>query len=162
MSPPAAGVDTSKLTFYENFLLGGAAAVTSKTAAAPLERTKLLIQNQGELLKSGRLDKPYKGIVECMGRTFKNEGNAFDILNTRNKTAEMVNFAPHSSRWRFQLLSSCAKLLNSNLLSKTLFVYNQVSLIREIVIKLMCNLMLVEKENCFCNSFSSLEVIKPV
>jgi len=74
MSPPAAGIDTSKLSFYENFLLGGAAAVTSKTAAAPLERTKLLIQNQGELLKSGRLDRPYKGIIECMGRTFKNEG----------------------------------------------------------------------------------------
>lgn len=73
MSPPAA-LDTSKLTFYENFLLGGAAAVTSKTAAAPLERTKLLIQNQGELLKTGRLDKPYKGIIECMARTFKNEG----------------------------------------------------------------------------------------
>lgn len=71
---PTKPVDTSKLTFYETFLLGGAAAVTSKTAAAPLERTKLLIQNQGELLKSGRLDRPYKGILECMARTFKNEG----------------------------------------------------------------------------------------
>lgn len=73
MSPPA--VDTSKLSFYENFLLGGAAAVTSKTAAAPLERTKLLIQNQGELLKTGRLDTPYRGIIDCMSRTFRNEGN---------------------------------------------------------------------------------------
>ena len=78
MSPPAA-LDTSKLSFYENFLLGGAAAVTSKTAAAPLERTKLLIQNQGELLKSGRLDRPYNGIIECMGRTFKNEGKIKEL-----------------------------------------------------------------------------------
>lgn len=46
----------------------------SKTAAAPIERVKLLVQNQAEMLKSGALDKPYNGIGECFGRTIKNEG----------------------------------------------------------------------------------------
>jgi len=58
----------------ENFLLSGAAAAVSKTAAAPIERVKLLVQNQDEMLKTGRLDKPYKGVIDCTTRTFRNEG----------------------------------------------------------------------------------------
>ena len=42
MSPP----QPHKLSFTENLILGGIAAVLSKTAAAPLERIKLLVQNQ--------------------------------------------------------------------------------------------------------------------
>lgn len=63
-----------KLSFAENFALSGAAAVISKTAAAPIERIKLLVQNQDEMIKAGRLDKPYKGVVDCTMRTFQNEG----------------------------------------------------------------------------------------
>ena len=63
-----------KLGFAENFGLSGAAAVISKTAAAPIERVKLLVQNQDEMLKSGRLDKPYNGVIDCTMRTFRNEG----------------------------------------------------------------------------------------
>jgi len=62
------------LSFSENFLLSGAAAIISKTAAAPIERVKLLVQNQGEMLKTGRLDKPYNGVIDCTMRTFRNEG----------------------------------------------------------------------------------------
>jgi len=62
------------LGFTENFILSGAAAIISKTAAAPIERVKLLVQNQGEMLKTGRLDKPYNGIIDCTARTFRNEG----------------------------------------------------------------------------------------
>ena len=40
-----------KLSFAENFALSGCAAVISKTAAAPIERIKLLIQNQDEMIK---------------------------------------------------------------------------------------------------------------
>ena len=68
------GPKTKKLGFLENFALSGAAAVISKTAAAPIERVKLLVQNQDEMIKAGRLDKPYKGVVDCTVRTFKTEG----------------------------------------------------------------------------------------
>merc|ERR1711929_36490 len=63
-----------KLGFAENFLLSGVAAGVSKTAAAPIERVKLLVQNQDEMIKQGRLDKPYKGVVDCCQRVLKTEG----------------------------------------------------------------------------------------
>ena len=45
-----------------------------QTAAAPIERVKLLVQNQDEMIKQGRLDRPYKGVIDCTARTFANEG----------------------------------------------------------------------------------------
>ena len=68
---------SKKLGFAENFALSGAAAVISKTAAAPIERVKLLVQNQDEMIKAGRLDKPYKGVIDCTTRTFQNEGKCY-------------------------------------------------------------------------------------
>merc|ERR1711875_186566 len=65
---------SKQLGFAENFALSGAAAIISKTAAAPIERVKLLVQNQDEMLKSGRLDKPYSGVIDCTMRTLKTEG----------------------------------------------------------------------------------------
>jgi len=62
------------LSFAENFLLSGIAAGISKTAAAPIERIKLLVQNQDEMIKQGRLDKPYTGVIDCTTRTLKTEG----------------------------------------------------------------------------------------
>ena len=63
-----------KLGFAENFMLSGVAAAVSKTAAAPIERVKLLVQNQGEMLKQGTLTEPYKGVLDCTAKTMKNEG----------------------------------------------------------------------------------------
>ena len=63
-----------KLGFAESFMLSGVAAGVSKTAAAPIERVKLLIQNQDEMIKQGRLDKPYSGVVDCTTRVLKTEG----------------------------------------------------------------------------------------
>jgi len=68
------GDQGKKLGFLENFALSGAAAVISKTAAAPIERVKLLVQNQDEMIKAGRLKEPYKGVVDCTLRTYKTEG----------------------------------------------------------------------------------------
>lgn len=68
------GEKKAKLGFVENFILSGAAAVISKTAAAPIERVKLLVQNQAEMLKQGKISEPYKGIVDCTVKTMKSEG----------------------------------------------------------------------------------------
>jgi len=65
-----------KLGFVENFMLSGIAAGISKTAAAPIERVKLLVQNQDEMIKQGRLDKPYTGVIDCTKRTLQAEGVA--------------------------------------------------------------------------------------
>ena len=51
MSEAKAPKKTLKLGFGENFLLSGTAAAVSKTAAAPIERVKMLIQNQEEMIK---------------------------------------------------------------------------------------------------------------
>merc|ERR1712142_1200717 len=66
--------DSKKLGFFENFMLAGVAAGVSKTAAAPIERVKLLVQNQDEMIKQGRLDKPYTGVIDCTTRVLKTEG----------------------------------------------------------------------------------------
>merc|ERR1712090_112643 len=63
-----------KLGFFENFMLSGVAAGVSKTAAAPIERVKLLVQNQDEMIKQGRLDKPYSGVLDCTKRVLATEG----------------------------------------------------------------------------------------
>jgi len=68
--------DAGAMGFAIDFLMGGVSAAVSKTAAAPIERVKLLIQNQDEMIKSGRLSQPYKGIGDCFGRVIKEEGFA--------------------------------------------------------------------------------------
>jgi len=68
------GKEKQQLSFGENFMLSGAAAIISKTASAPIERVKLLVQNQDEMIKQGRLETPYKGVVDCTLRTFRSEG----------------------------------------------------------------------------------------
>ena len=72
-----AAVDKNKLGFAESFALSGCAAIISKTAAAPIERVKLLVQNQDEMIKAGRLSEPYKGVIDCTARTFRTEGECF-------------------------------------------------------------------------------------
>lgn len=80
-----------KLHFVENFGLSGAAAVISKTAAAPIERVKLLVQNQDEMIKAGRLDTPYKGVIDCTVRTYKAEGA---ISFWRGNLANCIRYFP--------------------------------------------------------------------
>ena len=63
-----------KLSFVEVSLLSASANLVAKTAAAPVERVKLLWQNHGEIIRAGRLKHPYRDVKECVTRTFKYEG----------------------------------------------------------------------------------------
>jgi len=80
-----------KLNFFEDFTLAGVAAGVSKTGAAPIERVKLLVQNQGEMLKSGRLKEPYKGIVDCARRVMAEEGV---VSFWRGNMANVIRYFP--------------------------------------------------------------------
>lgn len=80
-----------KLSFVEDFMLGGMAAGISKTVAAPIERIKLLVQNQDEMIKTGRLAEPYKGVGDCFRRVVAEEG--FNSL-WRGNLANVLRYFP--------------------------------------------------------------------
>ena len=83
--------DAKHSSFAVDFLMGGVSAAVSKTAAAPIERIKLLIQNQDEMIKAGRLSEPYKGIGDCFKRTVKQEGF---IALWRGNSANVIRYFP--------------------------------------------------------------------
>jgi solute carrier family 25 (adenine nucleotide translocator) protein 4/5/6/31 len=78
-------------SFLIDFAMGGVSAAVSKTAAAPIERVKLLIQNQDEMMKAGRLTEPYKGIGECFSRVIREEGF---VSLWRGNTANVLRYFP--------------------------------------------------------------------
>jgi len=70
--------------------LGGVSAAISKTAVAPIERIKLLLQTQDANAKI-TADKKYKGIVDCLVRVPKEEGvSAF----WRGNLANVIRYFP--------------------------------------------------------------------
>lgn len=77
--------------FMIDFLMGGVSAAVSKTAAAPIERVKLLIQNQDEMIKQGTLSRKYNGIIDCFKRTAADEGV---IAFWRGNTANVIRYFP--------------------------------------------------------------------
>ncbi|KAJ6630608.1 mitochondrial carrier domain-containing protein [Mycena sp. CBHHK59/15] len=77
--------------FATDFLLGGVSAAVAKTGAAPIERIKLLVQNQDEMIKQGRLASPYKGIGDAFVRTYKDEGLA---ALWRGNTTNVIRYFP--------------------------------------------------------------------
>jgi len=62
------------VNFNETFVTAGTASVIAKTTSAPLERIKLLMQNQDKLIKQNCLDRQYSGIIDCAKHTLRNEG----------------------------------------------------------------------------------------
>ncbi|KAG9101299.1 hypothetical protein FRC07_010326 [Ceratobasidium sp. 392] len=88
--------DTAKRTnasqdFVVSFMMGGVSAAISKTITAPIERVKLLVQNQDEMIKSGRLKTPYRGVVDCFQRTYTEEGlRSF----WRSNNANVIRYFP--------------------------------------------------------------------
>ena len=81
----------SEGSFAVSFIISGGAAVVSKTAAAPVERVKLMLQSQGEMMKQGRISREYRGIVDCFIQVFKHEGVA---AFWRGNTANCLRYFP--------------------------------------------------------------------
>jgi solute carrier family 25 (adenine nucleotide translocator) protein 4/5/6/31 len=84
------GSEVKTGNFMLDFALGGVSAAISKTAVAPIERIKLLLQTQDANAKiSG--EKKYKGIVDCLVRVPKEEGvKAF----WRGNFANVIRYFP--------------------------------------------------------------------
>lgn len=81
--------DSSTTKFLKNFLMGGVSAAVSKTAVAPIERVKLLLQNQDS---SKALEgKKYTGIVDCFSRVASEQGFA---SFWRGNAANVIRYFP--------------------------------------------------------------------
>ena len=91
-------------------MMGGVSAAVSKTAAAPIERVKLLIQNQDEMIKQGRLAEPYKGIGDCFKRVVAEEG--FGSL-WRGNMANVIRYFP-TQALNFAFKDYFKRLFNTN------------------------------------------------
>ncbi|UKJ90167.1 putative ADP/ATP transporter [Theileria orientalis] len=67
-------MDVNK-NFLVDFMMGGVSAAVSKTAVAPIERVKMLIQTQDSIpdIKSGKVPR-YSGILNCFVRVSKEQG----------------------------------------------------------------------------------------
>jgi solute carrier family 25 (adenine nucleotide translocator) protein 4/5/6/31 len=59
--------------FLRDFLVGGVAAAISKTAVAPIERVKILLQTQ-DASRQITVEKRYKGIIDCFIRVPREQG----------------------------------------------------------------------------------------
>jgi solute carrier family 25 (adenine nucleotide translocator) protein 4/5/6/31 len=74
-----------------NILLGACAATILKTAKAPCERIKFLLQCQNELKIRNRDSEPFKGIINCTKRILRSEG-FFSLW--RGNLAACLNYFP--------------------------------------------------------------------
>jgi solute carrier family 25 (adenine nucleotide translocator) protein 4/5/6/31 len=77
-------------SFAADFLIGGISAAVSKTAVAPIERVKLLLQVQ-DANKNIAVDKRYKCIGDCFTRVTAEQG--FASL-WRGNTANVIRYFP--------------------------------------------------------------------
>lgn len=77
--------------FSADLVMGGMAALVAKSAAAPIERVKLLLQNQGEMIKRGQLQRPYKGVGDGFRRVFREEGV---LAFWRGNQANVIRYFP--------------------------------------------------------------------
>ena len=73
--------------FLEAVIIGGTTGIVTKTASAPIERVKILLQTQDEIVKAGCLSSPYKGAIDCVLRTYKNEGKLYKQITLYSPVA---------------------------------------------------------------------------
>jgi solute carrier family 25 (adenine nucleotide translocator) protein 4/5/6/31 len=81
---------TDPMSFAKDFLAGGISAAISKTAVAPIERVKLLLQVQ-HVSKQISVDQRYKGIVDCFVRIPKEQGF---LAFWRGNLANVIRYFP--------------------------------------------------------------------
>jgi len=77
-------------SFMKDFLAGGVSAAVSKTAVAPIERVKLLLQVQAVSKQIAEKDR-YKGMVDCFVRIPKEQGFA---SFWRGNLANVIRYFP--------------------------------------------------------------------
>ncbi|XP_041252359.1 ADP/ATP translocase 2 [Onychostruthus taczanowskii] len=88
--PAVPAMTDAAVSFAKDFLAGGVAAAISKTAVAPIERVKLLLQVQ-HASKQISADKQYKGIIDCVVRIPREQG----ILSFwRGNLANVIRYFP--------------------------------------------------------------------
>jgi len=78
------------MSFMKDFLAGGIAAAVSKTAVAPIERVKLLLQVQAAS-KQISAENAYKGMVDCFVRIPKEQGV---LAYWRGNLANVIRYFP--------------------------------------------------------------------
>lgn len=81
---------TDPVAFLKDFAAGGISAAISKTAVAPIERVKLLLQVQ-HISKQITADQRYKGMVDCFVRIPKEQGFA---SFWRGNLANVIRYFP--------------------------------------------------------------------
>ena len=86
------GSSKSSGNFLQDFMVGGISAAVSKTAVAPIERVKLLLQNQDS---SKSITKKYTGIIDCFTRV---NGHVFLLVRV------------HSNKFTYQAIERLDKL----------------------------------------------------
>ncbi|KAK9524664.1 hypothetical protein VZT92_017035 [Zoarces viviparus] len=83
-------MNETAISFAKDFLAGGISAAISKTAVAPIERVKLLLQVQ-HASKQITTDMQYKGIMDCIVRIPKEQGF---ISFWRGNLANVIRYFP--------------------------------------------------------------------
>jgi len=78
------------VNFAKDFLAGGISAAISKTAVAPIERVKLLLQVQ-HISKQIAKDQQYKGMIDCFVRIPKEQGF---LAFWRGNLANVIRYFP--------------------------------------------------------------------
>jgi len=78
------------VAFAQDFIAGGISAAISKTAVAPIERVKLLLQVQATS-KQIAADQRYKGMVDCFVRIPKEQGF---LAFWRGNLANVIRYFP--------------------------------------------------------------------
>jgi solute carrier family 25 (adenine nucleotide translocator) protein 4/5/6/31 len=94
-------------SFITDFLIGGVSAAISKTCVAPIERVKLLLQNQDASAQISK-DQRYKGIVDCFSRVAKEQGVS---SMWRGNLANVIRYFP-TQALNFAFKDTFKKYLN--------------------------------------------------